>query len=917
LLSKSIHVFFLFLSCFFSSGYYCTAGSYTPTQYPSPPGFYSLSGAWQGTPCPAGTYNQQTGQSVCPQCPAGFLCTNVSTISYTHCPPGAYCLAGSATSTPCPAGTYSTAYNLVNVSQCLACPVTRACTNIGLTTVSQNCAAGYYCISGASTASPVDGLTGAACTKGSYCPAASGYPTPCPIGTYQPSTGQMFVGACLFCSPGGYCGSTGLSAVSGPCAAGYFCTGNATLAAPVDGVTGNVCPIGSYCTVGSSAAKVCPVGTFMNVTAASVCYTCPAGFYCGTQTINPVACPAGAFCPAGSNSTLSRCPSGSFNNMTGLSAAADCMPCLPGMFCLSTGLTYPTGSCSPGYICVLGSASATPSTNTTGYACRAGNYCPAGALVPTPCPQGSFNPSTGSSSVAACVICTPGFFCSTMGLSAVSGACAAGFVCTGGAITNQPTLLAQGGFECSTGKFCIGGNAAAVGCAAGRYNDLTGQSACFSCPGGYFCLANSTTFTASPCPIGYACPNGTSLSTQYPCPQGTFGNVSLLTSLSSCIACSAGSYCNNAGQTALTGFCNAGYYCGGSSTSAQPSGTGPNGNCRAGFFCPLGSVAPIPCTGGMYCPQNTSSAPQGYCAAGYYCSGGSSTINPGTGSSGGLCPAGAFCPAASVAPTLCSPGTFAPSSGGVSASVCLIGISGWFYNNSGLSSASAMCTSGMFCPNGTIAPTLVCPAGNMCPAGSGNPVPCAAGTYQSMSSQSSCQACPAGTVCQGLATISPTVCTAGQFCPTGTKYSMQYPCPIGTFSNQTGASNITSCSPSPAGSYCGAVGLTSPSGLCSPGFYCTGGNVASNSVLCPAGFFCPAGSASPTPCPVGTFSPTAGVMNSSGCYICPPGSFCNLTGASAVSGSCEPGFVCSGGAFTSRPTMESQGGYVIHCNYCC
>ena len=126
-------------SKFSIAGYYCIAGSATPTQFTAPPGFYTLSGAYQATPCAAGTYNQQLGQSACTACPAGFVCTNQSTIYYTICPPGFVCPTGSAVPTPCPAGTYSTAINLQNVSACTPCPPTMYCATAGLTVVTGAC----------------------------------------------------------------------------------------------------------------------------------------------------------------------------------------------------------------------------------------------------------------------------------------------------------------------------------------------------------------------------------------------------------------------------------------------------------------------------------------------------------------------------------------------------------------------------------------------------------------------------------------------------------------------------------------------------------------------------------------------------------------------------------------------------------
>ena len=43
---------------------------------------------------------------------------------------------------------------------------------------------------------------------------------------------------CQNCDAGSYCSSTGLTAVSGDCAAGYYCVSRAEIDMPTDGSTG-------------------------------------------------------------------------------------------------------------------------------------------------------------------------------------------------------------------------------------------------------------------------------------------------------------------------------------------------------------------------------------------------------------------------------------------------------------------------------------------------------------------------------------------------------------------------------------------------------------------------------------------------------------------------------------------------------
>ena len=54
----------------------------------------------------------------------------------------------------------------------------------------------------------------------------------------------------------------GLSAPTGDCTAGYYCTQGASVSTPTDGVTGDECLMGGYCLQGSNATTLCPPGTY-------------------------------------------------------------------------------------------------------------------------------------------------------------------------------------------------------------------------------------------------------------------------------------------------------------------------------------------------------------------------------------------------------------------------------------------------------------------------------------------------------------------------------------------------------------------------------------------------------------------------------------------------------------------------------
>ncbi len=60
----------------------------------------------------------------------------------------------------------------------------RFCETNGLTEVTGDCLAGYYCTTGAILRNPVDQTYGDLCTAGHYCEEGSPWPQPCPLGTY-------------------------------------------------------------------------------------------------------------------------------------------------------------------------------------------------------------------------------------------------------------------------------------------------------------------------------------------------------------------------------------------------------------------------------------------------------------------------------------------------------------------------------------------------------------------------------------------------------------------------------------------------------------------------------------------------------------------------------------------------------------
>jgi len=82
-----------------------------------------------------------------------------------------------------------------------------------------------------------------------------------------------------------------------------------------------------------------------------------------------------------------------------------------------------------------------------------GHYCPAGTGVSTAnkCPEGTYNPVTGSIGSADCLSCPGGQYCAGRGNSAPTGDCYAGWYCYGG--SSSPNTTTHGG-KCSAGYYC-------------------------------------------------------------------------------------------------------------------------------------------------------------------------------------------------------------------------------------------------------------------------------------------------------------------------------------------------------------------------------------------------------------------------------------------------------------------------------
>ncbi|XP_038634724.1 neurogenic locus notch homolog protein 3-like [Scyliorhinus canicula] len=298
------------------------------------------------TPCPSGFYCKEPGKdSVEDFCEAGFYClkgaktaTPLDGLTGDICPVGHYCPLGSAGPIPCEDGTF---VNYTGAEECDVCPAGHLCTNR---------------------------MQAEPCPHGSYCPEGTGtFPQPCPVGTFGAFGELRKRSDCTPCLGGFYCSRPGLSKVESYCDPGFYCESGVNTPRPSvhSGHTGNggECSTGAYCPRNSTVPIPCPPGTYNSETGQSLCQICLAGYFClgGTSSTIPLKCPSGHYCPERTRfGEEYPCPPGTYNSSPGQESSAGCLMCPPGQFCERSGLSVPSGKCSPGWYCTGGSVTSKP-----------------------------------------------------------------------------------------------------------------------------------------------------------------------------------------------------------------------------------------------------------------------------------------------------------------------------------------------------------------------------------------------------------------------------------------------------------------------------------------------------------------------------------------------------------------------------
>ena len=911
-------------------GSYCPEGTAYLNEIDCPAGTYSdrpnLQSADECTPCPLGHYCSGGDSAVSGACSAGYYCplyteyptqypcaagtysssTSISSsVQCIDCPPGYYCLAASTAPSKCPSGTYSTVYNTVSPDPTDAGVVCNECDSgyycVEGSTSQEKCGVGYYsaagsavctvCLGGyfcgsnttsqanllSSTGSWVDiqdesgkcyngtycgtGMSRApdllrdACPVGHYCEVGTQYPVACPAGYYNPSTGQDSIEDCIE-SPAGYYTEQGSSSITGLCEPGYYCPATSTTPTQIP------CPERTYrIDYGGGSLDDCSL--------------CVAGGYCPQASTEPVICPQGYYCVTGV-ADPEPCPISTYGNTTGLRKESDCITCDGGFYCDSYALQAPKGVIAPGYYCLGGCNTSTPSTvhnpDDNSYVnegvCTKGSYCPSGTAAPLPCPEGTFQANLGAESLSDCSACTPGRYCEGLRNIQVTGLCSAGFYCTGS--SSSPVQ-----FESLPGFFSVEGSSQTTGCSPGTYNSLYAQSACTTCPEGYYCpYSNMTTYEHTYCDTGHYCPSGTISPVR--CPPGTFSPSLGNTNITDCLTCSLGYYCETSGLTYPTDPCDEGYYClTGSTNKAHAVDSDTGGPCPVGHYCLSGTHTPTQCPIGTYMPHTLSSGNVTHNGVDFYC-------------------------------LLCTPGESC--------------------TQEGLTAPDGTCDAGYFCKLGAYSSTPVCaddycidmygecPVGHYCPVNTITPLQCPDGSYRdSVGATTACDPCPAGHYCDSASSTTTYFdCAQGFYCPASTGVD-SIPCPAGTYGSRTNLGDVSECTSCTAGQYCSLTGLSEPNGLCSAGYYCPAGSTDSfgtttESHVCPAGFYCEAGSELPTACAHGSYNPDEGATSIVGCLACPAGYYCPYMNTSTTT-LCPAGFYCE--VSTSTPVSCPAGSYCV------
>ncbi|KAH8052006.1 hypothetical protein JL722_10453 [Aureococcus anophagefferens] len=658
------------------------------------------------------------------------------------------------------------------------------------------CAAGKSSAAGASEC--------ASCSAGSYSAPGASECIDCEAGTYQDLTGQS---SCKLADAGFFVDAIGASEQI-------------------------ACDAGKYSGSGADECIDCEAGTYQDLTGQSSCKLADAGFFVDAiGASEQIACDAGKYSGSGASecsTCTTACDAGKYSG----SGADECVDCEAGTYQDATGQSS----------CALADAgSFVKRTASEQTACDAGKYSGSGASECDDCAAGTYQDATGQSS---CALADGGSFVKRTA-------------------SEQRAMRASTAAPARTNRVRCGqvqrlGAAKCDDCAAGTYQDATGQSSCALADGGSFVQADGASEQTA-CDAGKY--SGSGADECIDCEAGTYQDA---TGQSSCKLADGGSFVDAMGASEQR-ECPAGSFSG--------SASGKCDDCAAGTFQVLTGQSSCALAGQGFYAGNTGASEQTACPAGSFSGSGASecldceagTYQDATGqSSCKLAEAGSFVASTGAsASTPCFAGSYAATASSECAT-CEVGT----YSTEG-SDTCTLCPSGYSSDAEGASECEACPVGKYKGAGSGPCLDCAAAKYADEEGSSDCKLAEAGSFVASTGASASTPCFAGSYAATASSECAT--CEVGTYSTE-GSDTCTLC----------------PSG------YSSDAEGASECEACPVGKYKGAGSGPCLDCAAAKYADEEG---SSDCKLAEAGSFVASTGASAST-------PCFAGSYAATASSE-------------
>ncbi|KAK7242273.1 serralysin-like protein [Aureococcus anophagefferens] len=616
----------------------------------------------------------------------------------------------------------------------------------------------------------------ASCSAGSYSAPGASECIDCEAGTYQDLTGQSSckladagffadaIGASeqIACDAGKYSGSGADECID--CEAGTYqdLTGQSSCKLAdagffVDAIGASeqiACDAGKYSSSGASECSTCTVRTYQGETGQSSCALADAGFFVqrtadGARPEQTRAMRASTAAPARTSASTARPgrtrtrrasraarsrtpgPSPSADGAAGAdrcgdagkysgSGASECDDCAAGTYQDATGQSSCALADGGSFVQADGRAGA----DRVG---DAGKYSGSGADECVDCEAGTYQDATGQSS---CALADAGSFVQADGAS-------------------EQTVLAAMRGQVQR----LRARRACDDCAAGTYQDATGQSSCALADGGSFVQADGASEQTARC-----------------------GQVQRRADDSECAyACEVGTYSTEGSDTHLCTLCPSGYSSVGKYKGATPRARASASACPVGKYKGAGSGPCLDAPRAKHADEEASGDEEALAEAGsFVASTGASASTP--------CFAGSYAATASSECATCEVGT---------------------YSTEGDSSCTRP-------PPERASECSACPVGTFKGAGSGPCIECGAGTYGPETGQSSCALADAGSFVNETGASTQTLCDAGKISGSGA-IERDVPCQPGP--SRTARAAPPACQLSNAGSFVGASGASIDAGV--------------------------------------------------------------------------------------------------------